>query len=148
MGYPVETVAADMVLFVITIRDRVGVGIGRQGLVKGRIEDGHLRDTGHELRTDIDSHQIGHVMERRQFFGGFEYFPDGGINDNGRAKMLAAVNHPMANAADFAHIRQDAALAMDKMGQQSVHRFTMAGERRFGKKWFPSLHFVPKQGVG
>ena len=69
MRYAVETVAADMIFFVITIGDRVRVSKSLHGLVERRVKDGHLRDAGHQLGTNIDPHQVRRVMERGKFLG-------------------------------------------------------------------------------
>src|SRR5664280_1494546 len=121
-----KAVAADMIFCVITIRDRVGIGIVRHGLVESRVEDGHLGHTGQKAGADIYPHQVRRIMKGREFLGSLEGLPYRGIDGNRGAEMFASVDHAVSDTADFAHIRQNSPLAIYEKGQQGMHRIAYA----------------------
>ncbi len=66
VGGAVEAVAADAVLFIQFIGQGIEKGLGRHGLVKGRIKDRHLGHLGEKLPGHPDAVQVGRIMQGRQ----------------------------------------------------------------------------------
>jgi hypothetical protein len=62
----VEAVAADAVLLVELVGQAVEVGVGRQGLVEGGVEDGDLRHVREVLHGDADAGDVDRVVQRRE----------------------------------------------------------------------------------
>ena len=92
-GGAVETVAADTVLLVPFMRQRVGIGEGRHSLVPGGIHDGHVRDVRHQLAGGLYALDVGRVVERRQRGKLAEGLYDLGVDEHGLDELLAAVHH-------------------------------------------------------
>jgi hypothetical protein len=62
----VEAVAADAVLLVEVVGQAVEVGVGRQRLVEGGVEDGDLRHVGEHLHGHADAGHVDRVVQRRE----------------------------------------------------------------------------------
>ena len=86
--------------------------VGRQGLVKRRVEDRHLRDTGEPGSGNFYAEEIGRVVERGQRYQA----ADSGnylIVDQGRLpEEFSAVNHAMADAEKLRLVLQDPVFAV------------------------------------
>jgi len=54
------------VLLVQLVGQAVEVGVGRQRLVEGGVEDGNLRNAGEGLERDADAGEVGRVVQRRK----------------------------------------------------------------------------------
>ena len=93
----VETIAADT-LFAV---QRFGQGIAErmlwQALVKGRVEDGHLRQVGKHRQGRLDALQVGRVVQRREHGGVADGLQHRGIDAAGAGELLATVHHTMTD---------------------------------------------------
>ncbi len=77
--------------------DRVGVRLGRHGLVERGVEDGDMRHVRENSTSRLDAEQIGRIMQRRERRKAF----DRGLNlrrDHGRAReQRPTVDDPMTH---------------------------------------------------
>ena len=62
----VKAVAADAVLLVKVVGQTVEVGVGRQRLMEGGIEDGDLRNVGELFLGYADAGDVDRVVQRRE----------------------------------------------------------------------------------
>jgi hypothetical protein len=96
----VEAVATDPVLLVEVVGQAVQVGVGRQGLVEGGVEDGHVghvRQLPHGL---ADAFHVDRVVQRRKDRQGFDVGNHRGGDDHGAGKLAAPMDDPVADRGD------------------------------------------------
>ena len=96
------------------------IGLGRDGLVEGGVEDADLGDAREERLAGLDALEVGRVVER----GELDALPDGGLDlvgDQDRAReILAAVDDPVADAVDLGLVPDDAVLGVEQEGQDDL----------------------------
>ena len=61
-----KPISADVMFGIPIVGRCVMKGVGRQGLVKGRVEDRHLGDIGNWRSGGLDAEEIGRVVKRGQ----------------------------------------------------------------------------------
>ena len=87
-------------------------GMGWQGLMKGRVENRHLRDTCEPASGDFYAEEIGRVVERGQR----DESPDRSnhlIVDDGRLpEEFPSVDHTMADTEEFGLVLNDPVLTV------------------------------------
>ncbi len=87
-------------------------GVGRQGLVKRRIEDRHLRDAHKPDSGGLDTEEIGRVVkwgQRDESFDGINHL----VVDHGRLpEELSPMDHTMTDAEEFRIVLDDPVLTV------------------------------------
>lgn len=121
----VETVTADVVFFVKLIGERVHISVIGHSCMETGIKNGNLRDAGHDLLTRFNTHQIGGIVERAEIKALTDSLLDLVIYKNRTIELLSAVQHAMADGADFFHGRDDPAVRADKRIENQTDRFAV-----------------------
>ena len=81
----VEAVAADLVLAVVFVGDRIDVGFFGHGLVEGGVECPGHGDAGQDLLAGLDAGDIGRVVQRGQGDALFQRV-EHGLGDRARCR--------------------------------------------------------------
>jgi hypothetical protein len=100
VGRAVEAVAADAFLLVKVVRQAVEVGVGRQGLVEGGVEDRHVGHTGQLLHGHADALHIHRVVQGRKHREGFDLGDDLRGDDHGTGELAAPMDDPVTDGGD------------------------------------------------
>ena len=107
VGGTVKPVPADVMFGIPIVRHGVMKGVGRQGLVKRRVEDRHLRDTREPGPGGFYAEKIGRVVERGQRYESADR-RNHLIVDQGRLpEEFPAVDHTMADAEKLGLVLND-----------------------------------------
>ena len=111
VGRAVEAVAPDAQLLVEGVGQAVDEGLGGNGLVEGRVEDG--RPGGRPGRSGLaglDALEVVRVVQR----GELDALADRGLDlvrdQDGVGEILAAVDDPVPDAVDLGLVMDDAVL--------------------------------------
>ena len=122
----VEAVAADLVLFIVLVGDRVHVVRLRHGLMERGIEYGDHRNVrAHNVAAGLDADQVGRIVERRKRYAVLDRLEHlFGDNDAVREE-LAAVYHAVADRVDLAHRGDNALLGIEQHVDDRLDRFLM-----------------------
>jgi len=103
----VEAVTADAVLLVKVVGQAVEVGVRRQRLVEGSVENGDLRHIRKELQGNADTGDVDRIMQRceiRQFLD----VGDHRRRDDHRAgEFVAAMDDAMADGTDLFRVESE-----------------------------------------
>ena len=91
-----RAVTADVVLLVIFVGQGVHVGVGRHGLVEGRVEDQDLGHAGEQLGGVPGSAEVGGVVQGGQPFGLGQVGPHVFGNDHRDVELFPAGHHAVA----------------------------------------------------
>ena len=65
MAGAVKSIPPDPIVLIMLVWDRVVKGVGWQRLVKGGIEDRHLRFAWEQVRGHANAERVSGIMERR-----------------------------------------------------------------------------------
>ena len=107
---PVEAVAADAVLLIVLLRQRIQIGLRGHGLMEGGIEYRHHRGVRHQSAARKDSGQICRIVQRCKI-GDLTDALDHVIIDERRLReLLAAVHDAVSHRTDLGQRLHDAAL--------------------------------------
>jgi hypothetical protein len=123
----VETVAADLVLFIVLIGDGIGIGHGGHGLMEGGVEDGDHGHAGHELLAGLDADDVGGVVQRGEGIALLDGLHDLVGDDDGLGELFAAVDHAVADRVDLLHGADDAVLLVDEGVQHGLDGLAVGG---------------------
>ncbi len=93
----VEAVAADRVVLVEFVGESVEVGVARDGVVEGGVEDGDLGDSRVEVAGDADAGGLGGIVKWGERAERLNAGEDLVVNEDGGREFLAAVNDAMAD---------------------------------------------------
>ncbi len=108
VGGAVEAVLAHVQIGVVMVRQTVAERLRRHGLMERGIKYGDLRNVRQHLLAGFDAHQVGGIVKRTQR----DVFLDGGdaciVDQAGSGELFAAVQHAMANRANFRKVGNDA----------------------------------------
>jgi hypothetical protein len=96
----VEAVAADAILLVKVVGQAVEVGVGRQGLVEGGVEDGDMRQVRELLHGLADAVHIDRVVQWRKNRKGFDIGDDRRRDDHCAGELAAAMDDAVADGGD------------------------------------------------
>ena len=88
----VGAVTTDAVVVVVAHGQRVHVGLGRHGLVEGRVEYGYLRSLGQQLAQQVDAGVGAGVVQRGELLAQGE-LGAGVVVDKGRLAEILAAGH-------------------------------------------------------
>ncbi len=105
VGGSVETVAANLVFFIIFIGNGEHISLGRHGQVEAVIKHDNLRNIGAEnLTAGTDTHEVGGVVKGSKVDKAFDAFHNLLVNKHRLVEQGAALNHAVADGRYFAHI--------------------------------------------
>ena len=104
----VEAVAADLVLAVVFVGERIDVGLFGHGLVEGGVEGPGHGDAGQDLLAGLDADDVGRVVQRRQRDALFQGVQDGFGDRHGAVEFFAGVDHAVADGEYFSFVLDDA----------------------------------------
>ena len=126
VGAAVEAVAADAFVLVQLVGQAVEVGVGRQGLVEGGVEDRHVGHAGQALHGDPDAVEVDRVVQRGEHRQGLD-LADHLRGDHHRAGELAAAMHdPVAHRGDLFGVEGEG--AAEELGG-FLHHLEQLGQR-------------------
>ncbi|EKD39414.1 MAG: cAMP-binding protein [uncultured bacterium] len=128
MGSPVKTVPADALLFIQFARDGVVIGVGRDGLVEGGVEDCYLRHPDEKLLRHPNAVDIRRVVERGKRYVFLDRRHDLGVDYGGLVKILAAMHHPVADRIDIRTIGNNTLLSIGEQIDRHPHPGRMVGD--------------------
>ena len=117
----VEAELADVVLLVITVRDRVDVGATRHRLVEGGVECGHLHSARHELLAALDDPQCIGVVERRELGVLPDDVDNVPVDDNRAVERVSAVGDAVPDGVDFGELLERRAGKLGERLHDEVH---------------------------
>jgi hypothetical protein len=120
VGRAVEAVAADAELAVKGVGQAVDVGLGRDRLVEGRVEDADLGDPGQELFAGLDAFEVMGVVQGGELDASVDRRPDLVRDQDRFRKVFAAVNDAVPDAADLAFLLDDAVMGAEEQVQDHL----------------------------
>ena len=119
MAHPVEPKTADPPVARPMFRYGIGLSLGRQGGMEGRIENGHLRHARQFCFRGCQGFQARGVVQRCQVGKGGDVCADF-RRDSHRGRKWAAMDHSVPNG------RQGDGASVDQVAQHAPHRFRMS----------------------
>lgn len=125
MACSVESILADLILFIILARNRVEVGFGSHCLVEGRVEYGDVGHAWENCFAGLDAAQVGGVVERSENETVSDAFLDGFANDDRSRVLGAAVEDAMPDRLDFRKRLEDTDLGGDQLVANRLERFAV-----------------------
>ena len=130
MAGAVEAVAADLVLLIILIRNRIHVVRLRHGLVERGIKHGdHRNIRAHDLTASLNTDQVGRVVQRRERHAVLDRLEHLLGDDHAVGEELAAVYDAVADCIDLAHRGDDALFRVEQHVDDRLDRFLMGRHR-------------------
>ena len=123
----VEAVAADAVLLVIIIGDRVHIGLSGHGLVESSVEHGDHRDVAHNGLAGVDAGDVGGVVQRSEGDALFDRLHDLVVDQHGGGKLLAAVDDAVTDGVNLLHRAYNAVFLARQLVDDSGDRLGVRG---------------------
>ena len=130
MGRAVEAILAHLQARVVVIGHGVHVGVGRHGLVEGRVEHRDVGGIGHHLLAGLDALDVGGVVQRPEDDVVVDGLHDLGVDDLALGEGRAAVQHAVADRVDLLHVGDDALLLVGQGLDDVLHGLGVVLERR------------------
>ena len=126
MAGAVEAVAADLVLLIVLVGDRVHIVRLRHGLMERGVEYGDHRNVrAHDLAAGLNADQVGRIVQRRERDAVLDRLEHLFGDDNAVGEELAAVYHAVADRVDLAHRGDDALFGVEQDVDDRLDRFLM-----------------------
>ena len=122
-----EAVAADLIVLVVLIGQRIHVGLGGHSLMEGGVKHGDHGHAGHDLLAGADTGQVGGVVKRSQgdaVLNGLHHIVG---DEDGLVEGLAAVHHAVTHSVDLLHGADDAVLSVHQSVQHGLDGLGMGG---------------------
>ena len=129
----VEAVAADAVLLIVLVGDSVDEGLGRHGLMEGRVEDDDVRLAGEHVHDGLEAHEVRGVVERRERNDFLDALDDFGRDEDGLRELLSAVDYAVAGRAELVEALEDAELGIDEDVEDVLDSRRVVGEGNFAR---------------
>ena len=124
-----EAVAAEMILFVILLRDRVAIGLRGHRHMEGSVEHGNLGLVRHDLLAGLNAHQVSGIVQRAERDAVADCLLAGLVDQAGGSKLHTAVHHAMTDGVDLVHGTNHADFRILKNLQNGGNRLGMGGHR-------------------
>ena len=136
-------VAAQAVFFIQFMRNSVGVGMFRHGLVEGGVENDNVGQTFENALCGTQTQEVRGVVQRSERNTFFDAGDDFVVNEDGFAVQFAAADNAVSDGADA---------AVEAVGFEFFHqRFNCAGVVRLGRQVdfvFFAVYFERDVSVG
>ena len=116
----VEAVAAHALLLVELVGQAVEVRVGRQRVMKRRVEHGDVRHGGEQPPHLADAGDVHRVVQRRERIECLDLREHLVGDERGLGELLAAVYHAMGDDADFARAADDARFLRGEFGDHGL----------------------------
>lgn len=127
-----ETVTAHFVLRVETVRNRIDVALGGNGLVEGRVKHADHGFAGHCLLAGANAGDVCGVMQGREGDAVLQRFHDILIDDDRPGECFACVHHAVADGIDLIHTGNHAVMLIRQKSQHLLHCRAVIGEGHIG----------------
>ena len=127
MGGAVEAVAAQMVVGVVLGGDGIAISLRGHGHMERGVEYGNLGLARHGLLTGFDTHEVGGVVERAEGDAVADGLLAGLVDEAGGNKLVAAMEHAMADRVDLVNGLDNAVLGVNENGHDSLDGFLVSG---------------------
>ena len=101
VGGTVEAVAADAVLLIVLIGQRIHICVVGHGLVEAGVEHSYLGHAGHHSLASADTGQVVRIVERTKFAALFDGCNNIFVHDHGTGELLTTVENAMSYCGDF-----------------------------------------------
>ena len=124
-----EAVAADAVVLIILIGERIHVGLAGHGLMEGSIEHGDHGNIAHHGLAGIDAGDVGRVMQRGKRRALFQSRHNGIVDFDRAGKLLTTVNDAVTDGVDLAHGSDNTVLSAGELVDDGGDRFGMGRKR-------------------
>ena len=122
-----EAVTTDTVVFVVLIGDGIHICFAGHGLVERSVEHSDHGNITHDILAGFDAGNVGGVMQGRKGDAFLNGGHDAVIDKHGVGKLLAAMNHTVADCVDFLHGGNNAVLLAGQLLNDSGNRLRVGG---------------------
>ena len=128
----VEAVAADFILSVQLVGNRVEVRLLGHRAVEGGVDDQHLRGGRQDLHTAADAQQMRDRVQRRDVAALFQVGKHLLADEHRLGQPFAAVDDTVADGADLVHIGQASVLLVQQTVNERLRRLRVGGHGDVG----------------
>ena len=126
MAGAVEAVAADLVLLIVLVRDRVHIVRLRHSLMERSIKYGNHRYVRtHNLAAGLNTNQVGRIVQRCERYAVLDRLEHLFGDDNAVREELAAVYHAVTDCVDLAHRGDNTLFRIEQHVDDRLDRFLM-----------------------
>ena len=101
MARTMSAVAANPIVLVVAVRQRVHVRLGRHRRMERRVEDGDLRRVGHQSAHGVDASVRMGVVERRQYLDVGELLARVVVDERCAREVLPTRDQAIAHGVDL-----------------------------------------------
>ena len=130
MRRAVEAVAAHALLLVKLVGQAVKVGVGRQRVMKRRVEHRDVRHGGKQPAHLANAGDVHRIVQRRERIERLDLREHLVGDERAFRELLAAMHDAMGDHADFAGAADDAGLLRGEFGRHGLERLGKAALRQ------------------
>ena len=109
-------------------------------LMKSCVENGNLRDIGHNLLAGLNAHEVGRVVQRAKRDALGDGRDDGVVNKHALGEFFTAVYNAVTDGTDFAKAADDAVVFAGELFNNGINGLGMGRHGYLGFKLFLAVN--------